>query len=93
MDEARAVTEQAFALAGAILADGGVTVEVHVDDPHNRRRDEEAVIDLARSLEGLSRNAGKHAGGVVISPSVAQAITNRPSGSTAAAGWAWLKST
>jgi len=27
------------------------------------------VIDLARSLEGLSRNAGKHAGGVVISPS------------------------
>ena len=27
-----------------------------------------AVIDLARSLEGLARNAGKHAGGVVISP-------------------------
>ncbi|HYQ72776.1 MAG TPA: DNA polymerase III subunit alpha, partial [Gammaproteobacteria bacterium] len=28
-----------------------------------------AVIDLARSLEGLARNAGKHAGGVVIAPS------------------------
>jgi DNA polymerase-3 subunit alpha len=34
--------------------------------------DEEArnLIDLARSLEGLTRNAGKHAGGVVIAPSV-----------------------
>ena len=27
-----------------------------------------AIIDLARSLEGLVRNAGKHAGGVVIAP-------------------------
>ncbi len=34
------------------------------------RKDEEvaAIIDLARSLEGLARNAGKHAGGVVIAP-------------------------
>ncbi|MEJ2061022.1 MAG: DNA polymerase III subunit alpha [Gammaproteobacteria bacterium] len=34
-------------------------------------RDEEvsALIDLARKLEGLARNAGKHAGGVVIAPS------------------------
>jgi DNA polymerase-3 subunit alpha len=31
--------------------------------------DVRAVIDLARSLEGLARNAGKHAGGVVIAPS------------------------
>ncbi|MDH5423762.1 MAG: DNA polymerase III subunit alpha [Gammaproteobacteria bacterium] len=29
-----------------------------------------ALIDIALSLEGLARNAGKHAGGVVISPSV-----------------------
>ena len=28
------------------------------------------LIDLARSLEGLVRNAGTHAGGVVIAPSV-----------------------
>ena len=28
------------------------------------------IIDMALSLEGLARNAGKHAGGVVISPSV-----------------------
>ncbi|MEM7207131.1 MAG: DNA polymerase III subunit alpha [Pseudomonadota bacterium] len=31
--------------------------------------DVKALIDLALSLEGLSRNAGKHAGGVVIAPS------------------------
>jgi DNA polymerase-3 subunit alpha len=29
-----------------------------------------ALIDLARKLEGLARNAGKHAGGVVIAPSL-----------------------
>ena len=35
------------------------------------REDEavQALIDLARALEGLARNAGKHAGGVVIAPS------------------------
>jgi len=34
------------------------------------RDDEEvaAILDLAKSLEGLVRNAGKHAGGVVIAP-------------------------
>jgi DNA polymerase-3 subunit alpha len=30
----------------------------------------QAIIDLARKLEGLARNAGKHAGGVVIAPTV-----------------------
>jgi DNA polymerase-3 subunit alpha len=44
-------------------------------EPELRRlygTDEEvhALIDLARALEGLTRNAGKHAGGVVIAPSV-----------------------
>jgi DNA polymerase III subunit alpha len=38
-----------------------------------RRYDEEedvrAIVDLALQLEGLARNAGKHAGGVVIAPS------------------------
>ena len=29
-----------------------------------------ALIDMARKLEGVTRNAGKHAGGVVISPSL-----------------------
>jgi DNA polymerase-3 subunit alpha len=34
------------------------------------REDEEvtALLDMARSLEGLTRNVGKHAGGVVIAP-------------------------
>ncbi|MCH9697609.1 MAG: DNA polymerase III subunit alpha, partial [Gammaproteobacteria bacterium] len=31
--------------------------------------DIQILIDLARSLEGVARNAGKHAGGVVIAPS------------------------
>ena len=36
------------------------------------QQDEEVhnLLDLAQSLEGLTRNAGRHAGGVVIAPSV-----------------------
>jgi DNA polymerase-3 subunit alpha len=30
----------------------------------------QVIIDMARKLEGLARNAGKHAGGVVIAPTV-----------------------
>ena len=30
--------------------------------------DARAIIELARRLEGLARNAGRHAGGVVIAP-------------------------
>ncbi|MEE4217984.1 MAG: DNA polymerase III subunit alpha [Xanthomonadales bacterium] len=45
-----------------------------VEEPQLKKRyDEEedtrAIIDLAMSLEGIRRNAGKHAGGVVIGPS------------------------
>jgi len=43
------------------------------DDLKQAYADEEEVqllIDMAKSLEGLSRNAGKHAGGVVIAPTV-----------------------
>ena len=36
---------------------------------YDEDEDVRAIIDLARSLEGLARNAGKHAGGVVIAPS------------------------
>jgi len=36
---------------------------------YDEEDDVHALIDLARSLEGLARNAGKHAGGVVIAPS------------------------
>jgi len=53
----------------------GMTLDKALEDDDELakmyREDEEveAIIDLARSLEGLARNAGKHAGGVVIAPS------------------------
>ncbi len=52
----------------------GITLEKALQDSEDFKNlyesDEEvrALIDLARSLEGLTRNAGKHAGGVVIAP-------------------------
>ncbi len=52
----------------------GITLEKALeqsDELASMYRDDEevtAIIDLAMSLEGLVRNAGKHAGGVVISP-------------------------
>ena len=36
---------------------------------YNEDEEVAGLIDLAKSLEGLARNAGKHAGGVVIAPS------------------------
>ncbi len=36
---------------------------------YEREEEVRTLIDLARKLEGLARNAGKHAGGVVIAPS------------------------
>jgi len=53
----------------------GITLEQALkDEPQLKKRyddedDTRALLDLARSLEGLKRNAGKHAGGVVIAPS------------------------
>jgi DNA polymerase-3 subunit alpha len=52
----------------------GMTLDKALDQEDELARmyqdDEEvrAIIDLAKSLEGLVRNAGKHAGGVVIAP-------------------------
>ncbi|MCP4410104.1 MAG: DNA polymerase III subunit alpha, partial [Gammaproteobacteria bacterium] len=52
----------------------GMTLDKALDQEPELRKayDEEedvhAIIDMARSLEGLARNAGKHAGGVVIAP-------------------------
>jgi len=52
----------------------GMTLDKALEDEALRARydaEEEvrAIIDLARKLEGLARNAGRHAGGVVIAPS------------------------
>ena len=54
----------------------GITLDKALQDEPELRRlyeaeeDVRALIDLARSLEGLTRNAGTHAGGVVIAPSM-----------------------
>ncbi len=53
----------------------GITLKQALEqEPELKKRykneeDTRAIIDLAMSLEGLTRNAGKHAGGVVIAPS------------------------
>jgi DNA polymerase-3 subunit alpha len=53
----------------------GITLPAALkEEPQLQKRYEEeedtrAVLDLAMSLEGIRRNAGKHAGGVVIAPS------------------------
>jgi len=62
-------------LAKLIPFELGITLEKALEDDEllKRRYEEEdevkALIDLALKLEGITRNAGKHAGGVVIAPS------------------------
>lgn len=62
-------------LAKLIPFEIGMTLDQALEDEKELKKlyDEEddvrALIDLARTLEGLVRNAGKHAGGVVIAPS------------------------
>ena len=43
--------------------------EPALQDLYDNDEEVRSLIDLAQSLEGLARNAGKHAGGVVIAPS------------------------
>jgi DNA polymerase III subunit alpha len=63
-------------IAKLIPFEVGMTLARALDEEEELRElyrtDEEVqtLIDRAMSLEGLARNAGKHAGGVVISPSV-----------------------
>ncbi len=62
-------------IAKLIPLELGITLDkaLEQEEELKRRYDEEedtrAILDLARSLEGLTRNAGRHAGGVVIAPS------------------------
>ena len=60
-------------LAKLIPFELGMTLERALGEEAFRRHYEEdedarAIIDLARRLEGIARNAGRHAGGVVIAP-------------------------
>ena len=48
--------------------DEALAAEPQLRARHDAEEEVRALIDLARKLEGLARNAGKHAGGVVIAP-------------------------
>jgi DNA polymerase-3 subunit alpha len=52
-----------------ITLDKALEQEPALAELYDTDEDVQTVIDLARSLEGMARNAGKHAGGVVIAPS------------------------
>jgi len=62
-------------IAKLIPMELGITLEKALDQEKELARrfkeeeDTRAILELAMSLEGLTRNAGKHAGGVVIAPS------------------------
>ncbi|WP_286911433.1 DNA polymerase III subunit alpha [Idiomarina sp. UBA4520] len=43
-------------------------IEPQLGEAYDQDGEVKAIIDMARILEGVTRNAGKHAGGVVISP-------------------------
>src|SRR6266853_6823877 len=53
-----------------ITLDGALEKEPDLKRLYHSEDEVRNLIDLARSLEGLTRNAGMHAGGVVIAPSV-----------------------
>ena len=52
-----------------ITLDKALEQEPQLLELYNEDEEVAGLIDLAKSLEGIVRNAGKHAGGVVISPS------------------------
>ncbi|MBI3898590.1 MAG: DNA polymerase III subunit alpha [Gammaproteobacteria bacterium] len=49
--------------------DRALEVEPLLKERYDKEEDVQSLLDTARMLEGLARNAGKHAGGVVIAPS------------------------
>ncbi len=53
-----------------ITLDDALTKEPELKRLYETEEEIRYLIDMARSLEGITRNAGMHAGGVVIAPSV-----------------------
>ena len=49
--------------------DKALKEEEMLAERYNKEADIKELLDIARGLEGLARNVGKHAGGVVIAPS------------------------
>ena len=62
-------------MAKLIPFEVGMTLEKAMEqeealrERYESEEDVQAIMDMARALEGITRNAGKHAGGVVIAPS------------------------
>lgn len=52
-----------------ITLEKALTQEEALRERYNQEEEVSDLIDLAKKLEGITRNAGKHAGGVVIAPS------------------------
>ncbi|VFP86766.1 DNA polymerase III subunit alpha [Candidatus Erwinia haradaeae] len=61
-------------IAKAVPSDPGMTLEKALKyspslmELYNTDEEVKSLIDMARKLEGVTRNAGKHAGGLVIAP-------------------------
>lgn len=61
-------------LAKLVPFEIGMTLDKALQDSpelktlYDTEEDVKSLVDMARALEGISRNAGKHAGGVVIAP-------------------------
>ena len=53
-----------------ITLDDALTKEPELKRLYDTEEEIRNLVDLARSLEGVTRNAGMHAGGVVIAPSI-----------------------
>lgn len=52
-----------------ITLDKALALEANLLERYNQEPEVTELIDLAKKLEGITRNVGKHAGGVVIAPS------------------------
>lgn len=58
-----------------ITLDKALAQEEELKRRYTEEEDVKYLIDLAKKLEGITRNAGKHAGGVVIAPTVLTEFT------------------